>query len=145
MSLLINLSKNTLNFIKNKNLYYRFLTTYYTTNHEWIKTSDNKTGFIGITDYAQNALGDIVYCDIEPVGENIEKGNPFGVLESVKASSDIYMPITGDIIDINPELENNSSIVNSSPMEDGWLIKINIMDIKELDLLLTEDDYNDII
>ena len=93
----------------------RFLTTYYTATHEWLKICDNhKTATVGITEYAQNSMGDIVYADIEPIDTVLNIGDILGTLESVKASIDILMPISGDIIDINPDIEDNISILNNT-------------------------------
>ena len=138
--LLLNFSK-----IGIRSINYRFskaLSTYYTDSHEWVKISDNnKRATIGITDFAQESMGDIVFCDLEDVGGNFKKGDIFGILESVKASSDIHMPISGDIIEINEDVEKNSSLVNEFPLDNGWLIKINIENKDDLATLLTETEY----
>ncbi len=123
----------------------RFLTTYYTKTHEWIKITDNgKKGTVGITDFAQESMGDIVYCDLEEVGSKFKVGDIFGTIESAKASSDIEMPISGNILEVNPNLEDDSSLVNTSAMNEGWLIKINVENKNELESLLTETEYTKI-
>ncbi len=120
----------------------RYLSTYYTKSHEWITTSEDKTqGTIGITNYAQEAMGDIVFCEFEPEDEVITQGNSLGILESVKASSDVNMPISGMIIKTNPELVDQSYLINESPMDQGWLVKVNITNALELEGLLTEEEY----
>lgn len=139
---ILKVSKKTFNFpILRK----RFLTTYYTATHEWLKIGDNhKTATIGITEYAQNSMGDIVYADIEPINTSLNIGDVLGTIESVKASIDIIMPISGDIININPEIIDNVSILNNSPLDKGWLININIKDPDEIKELLSEKEYNQI-
>ncbi|MCP4459270.1 MAG: glycine cleavage system protein GcvH [Cytophagales bacterium] len=95
----------------------------YTKDHEWVKV-DGDTATIGITEFAQNELGDIVFVEIETEGENLQEGDVFGTIEAVKTVSDLFMPITGEVTEINSGLEDNPEIVNSDPYGDGWMIKI---------------------
>ena len=146
MRLLSNISKTVSRFIKNQ-VYVinnsRLFTTYYSETHEWLKISDKDTqGIVGITEYAQESMGDIVFCDLEEVGENLKKGNILGMLESVKASNDIHTPVSGDIIEINDEVIDDPALINEASMDKGWLIKINIENKEELKTLLTEEQYN---
>ncbi|MBN2349867.1 MAG: glycine cleavage system protein GcvH [Bacteroidales bacterium] len=116
----------------------------YTKDHEWIRV-DGEEALIGITDYAQGELGDIVFIEIETEGEDLEKGEVFGTIEAVKTVSDLFMPVTGKVIEINPELEDAPDLVNKDPFGKGWLIKINIVDAGELDDLLDADSYNKLL
>ena len=97
----------------------------YTKDHEWIKL-DGKTAVVGITDFAQSELGDIVYLDINTVGEEIKEHNVFGTVEAVKTVSDLFMPVAGKVLEVNPLLESNPEKVNADPYGDGWLIKIEL-------------------
>jgi glycine cleavage system H protein len=147
MSLLSLFCRNTLISRINKDTFnhLRYFTTYYSESHEWIKLYDNDTkGIIGITDYAQKSMGDVVFCDLESVGEKLHMGDILGSVESVKASSDIHIPISGDIIEVNEEIETESSIINTSAMDKGWLIKIDINDKDEIKKLLTETEYREV-
>merc|ERR1712008_385416 len=92
---------------------------------------------IGITDFAQSELGDVVYVDVPEVGSDVTKGETFGVVESVKAASDVYSPVSGEVLETNPALEDNPALVNSSPFEDGWMMKVKMSDPSELDTLLS--------
>lgn len=116
----------------------------YTNDHEWIKV-DGNTGTIGITDYAQSELGDIVFVDIQNGLEEIQKGNSFGTIEAVKTVSDLLAPISGKVLEINKELESNAEIVNKDPYGAGWIIKIEINDLVELDSLLDAAAYGSLI
>jgi len=123
----------------------RLLSTYYTDSHEWIKVSKCQTkGTVGITNYAQDSMGDVVFCDLEDVGESFNSGEIFGILESVKASSDVHLPVSRNIVEINNKVENETSLINTSPMDDGWLIKIDGIDKYQLTLLLTEEEYKNL-
>ena len=99
----------------------------YTTDHEWIKI-DGNIGIVGITDFAQSELGDVTYVEVPQVGKTIEKGETFGVVESVKAVSDIYAPLGGEIVEVNEALANSPELVNESPYEGAWMIKIRLAD-----------------
>ncbi len=102
-------------------------------------------GIIGITDYAQESLGDITFVELPSLGDSLAKGDAFGVVESVKAASDLYMPVGGEILEVNAELENSPEILNKNPYENGWLLKIKIQDQAETELLLSAADYETII
>ena len=116
----------------------------YTKDHEWIKVDGNVVT-IGITDFAQKELGDIVYVEIESDGEELEQGDVFGTVEAVKTVSDLFMPISGRVIEINENLESEPEIVNSDPYEKGWMIKVEIADASGLDTMLSADDYKSLI
>ncbi len=113
---------------------------YYTDEHEWIDVEDD-VATVGITDYAQGQLGDIVFVELPEVGAMIEQGKDAAVVESVKAASDVYAPITGEVTEVNPALEDDPALVNSSPEEDGWFFKMTIAAEAELDALMDEDAY----
>lgn len=113
---------------------------YYTDEHEWIDVEDD-VATVGITDYAQGQLGDIVFVELPDVGALIEQGKDAAVVESVKAASDVYAPITGEITEVNPALEEDPSLVNSAPEDGGWFFKMTIADVGELDGLMDEDGY----
>ncbi|WP_316771093.1 glycine cleavage system protein GcvH [Pedobacter frigiditerrae] len=116
----------------------------YTKDHEWVSISGNEAT-IGITDFAQRELGDIVYVDINSVGTEVSKEEVFGTIEAVKTVSDLYMPVTGTILAINDELNNGPELVNSDPYGNGWIIKITISDDSELEGLLSADDYKALV
>ncbi|PAB57721.1 glycine cleavage system protein GcvH [Anaeromicrobium sediminis] len=112
---------------------------YYSKDHEWIKVEGNEAS-IGITDYAQHALGEIVYVEMPEVDDELNAGDVFGVIESVKAASDSYMPVSGKITGINEELEDSPELLNNSPYE-SWILKVEISDLSELDSLMDHEDY----
>ncbi len=116
----------------------------YTKDHEWIRAEGN-LAYIGITDYAQGELGDIVFIEIETKGETLNKEDVFGTIEAVKTVSDIFMPVTGTILEVNPDLENTPELVNKDPYNQGWLIKIEMKDSSQLKSLLNSDDYKKLI
>ena len=116
----------------------------YTKDHEWIKIQGN-IGKIGITDFAQKELGDIVYVEINTEGEELEQGGVFGTVEAVKTVSDLFMPLTGKILEFNEELEDEPELVNSEPYDAGWMIKIEIKDSTQLEELLSAEDYKELI
>jgi len=116
----------------------------YTKDHEWIKV-DGEELIIGITDFAQQELGDIVYVEIETEGEKLSKGDVFGTVEAVKTVSDLFMPVSGEIIEINTDLETEPEMVNGDPYEKGWMIKVKIDNASELDNTLSPDEYKDLI
>ncbi|ASJ90335.1 glycine cleavage system protein GcvH [Porphyrobacter sp. CACIAM 03H1] len=113
---------------------------YYTDEHEWIDVEDD-IATVGITDYAQGQLGDIVFVELPEVGAMIEQGKDAAVVESVKAASDVYAPITGEVTETNSALEDDPSLVNSAPEDGGWFFKMTIADAGELDKLMDEDGY----
>ena len=112
----------------------------YSESHEWVK-ADGDTARIGITDYAQDQLGDIVFVELPDVGESFEKGAEFGTVESVKAVSELYLPVSGEIVAINGALEDAPELINNSPFSDGWMIEVRLDDSSELDALMDKDAY----
>ena len=116
----------------------------YTKDHEWIKLEGN-TATIGITDFAQGELGDIVYVEIETVGETLSKDEVFGSVEAVKTVSDLFMPVSGEILALNEALEGNPEAVNKDPYGEGWMIKVRVSDPAELDQLMDAEAYQDLV
>lgn len=116
----------------------------YTEEHEWLLVEDELVT-VGITDFAQDSLGDIVFVELPEVGTMLVAGKPFGVVESVKAVSDVYAPISGEVIEVNEELPDSPETLNTSPYEDGWMIKIKPSDRTQLEDLLDADDYADFV
>ncbi|MFH7001237.1 glycine cleavage system protein GcvH [Flavobacterium bizetiae] len=116
----------------------------YTQDHEWVKI-ENDTAYIGITDFAQHELGDIVYVEIETLGEKLSQHEVFGTVEAVKTVSDLFLPLTGEILELNPKLETNPELVNSDPYGEGWMIKIKIENNAEIEALLKSDAYASLI
>ncbi len=116
----------------------------YTQDHEWIRT-EGEYGFVGISDYAQSNLGDIVFVEIETVGESLGKGEAFGNIEAVKAVEELYMPVSGEVLEVNPALEANPEAVNKDPYGEGWMIKVKIADRSELEGLLDSAAYSQLI
>ena len=112
----------------------------YAKSHEWLKATGD-TARIGITDYAQDQLGDIVFVELPDVGESFEKGDEFGTVESVKAVSELYLPASGEIVAINGALEDAPELINNTPFSDGWMIEIKLADPSELDALMDKDAY----
>jgi len=112
----------------------------YTSDHEWIKI-DGDIATIGITDFAQSELGDIVYVEIETEGDNLEKGEVFGTVEAVKTVSDLFMPLKGEVIEVNDKIEASPESVNDNPYEDGWMIKVKLANMSQLDDLLSAEAY----
>lgn len=116
----------------------------YTKDHEWLRVEGNEA-FVGISDFAQTQLGDVVFLDVGTVGEKIDKGASFGTIEAVKTVSDIFMPISGEVLQFNSKLESNPEFVNKDPYGEGWIIKISINNKSEITELLTADDYSKLI
>ena len=112
----------------------------YAESHEWVKATGD-TARIGITDYAQDQLGDIVFVELPDVGESFEKGAEFGTVESVKAVSELYLPVSGEIVAINEALEDAPELINNTPFSDGWMIEVKLDDSSELDALMDKDAY----
>jgi len=112
----------------------------YTEEHEWVMIEEDIVT-VGITDFAQDSLGDVVFVELPEVGANVEAGKSFGVVESVKAVSDVYSPVTGEVVEVNEELPDSPETINTSPYEDGWMVKIRLSDTAELDDLLDADAY----
>jgi len=116
----------------------------YTKDHEWVKVEGNDA-YIGVTEFAQRELGDIVYIDIPSVGKEVAKEEVFGTVEAVKTVSDLFMPVTGTISEVNPKLDSQPELVNSDPYGDGWMVKISLQNVADVDTLLSADDYKAII
>jgi glycine cleavage system H protein len=112
----------------------------YTKDHEWVRISGNEA-FVGITDFAQGELGDIVFIDINTVGQDVKHGEVFGTVEAVKTVSDLFAPLSGKVLEINPKLESNPEGVNKDPYGDGWLIKMTVANASEAAALLSSADY----
>lgn len=115
-------------------------TTRYTKDHEYIRI-DGDTGIVGITDYAQSQLGDVVYVELPEVGKEVEKGGEAAVVESVKAASEVYAPVSGEVIEVNGDLEAAPGTINEDPAGAGWFMKLKITNTAELDELMSEEDY----
>lgn len=115
----------------------------YTSSHEWVRVEDDGTAYVGITDHAQEAMGDLVFVEAPELGTNLSAGDDAGVVESVKAASDIYAPISGEVVAINEALADSPELVNSDPYGDGWLFQLNVSDTSELDSLLSATDYEE--
>ena len=113
-------------------------------SHEWARVESDGTITIGISDHAQDLLGDIVFVELPEVGQSVDAENDTAIVESVKAASDIFSPLSGEVIEVNSLLENQPEIINSSPYEDGWFYKLTPSDMGELDNLLSPEDYSDI-
>ncbi len=116
----------------------------YSKEHEWVSTEDS-LATIGITDHAQEQLGEIVYIELPSVGEKVSKDDPFGVVESVKAVSDIYAPVSGTVVEVNEDLAESPEVVNEDPYGDGWLIKVRVSDPTDLDDLMDNEEYEQMI
>jgi glycine cleavage system H protein len=112
----------------------------YSREHEWVKV-EGKVALVGITDFAQSELGDVVYVELSGVGAELEANTTFGVVESVKAVSDLYAPVTGTVTEANPQLNDEPELVNSDPYEDGWMLRIEMSDATEVDGLLDAEEY----
>ncbi|XP_071496792.1 glycine cleavage system H protein-like [Diadema antillarum] len=113
----------------------------YSTDHEWVMLQDDQTGQIGITDFAQGQLGDVVFIELPEVGATYERAEPFGTVESVKAASDVNAPVSGEVVEVNTALEGEPGLVNVSPYDEGWLVRMKLSDISELDDLMTKEQY----
>ncbi len=116
----------------------------YTEDHEWVRM-EGDIAVVGITEYAQNELGDIVYIDVPTIGESLEQGDVFGSVEAVKTVSDLFLPLAGEILEINPELDGAPELVNSDPYHKGWMVKVRVSDPSAFDSLLSADDYRKLI
>ncbi|MFP4555867.1 MAG: glycine cleavage system protein GcvH [Bacteroidales bacterium] len=116
----------------------------YTKDHEWIKV-DGNVATVGVTDFAQSQLGDVVFVEIETEGETLDKEEVFGTIEAVKTVSDMFMPVSGKIVAVNEQLADTPELVNKDPYGDGWMIKIELSDASEVDELLTADKYKETI
>ena len=116
----------------------------YTKDHEWIRVEGNEA-YIGITDFAQRELGDIVYIDIPSTGSEVQKEEVFGTVEAVKTVSDLFMPVTGTVAEVNPLLDSQPELVNTDPYGDGWMVKVTLSDPAETEALLSAGDYESLI
>lgn len=116
----------------------------YTQDHEWVRV-EGETAIIGITDFAQGELGDVVFVEIETEGEHLGKGDTFGTVEAVKTVSDLFMPVGGQVVEVNPALADEPELVNKDPYNGGWMIKVIMADTSELDQLLTAEDYKKMV
>jgi glycine cleavage system H protein len=116
----------------------------YTEKHEWIRM-EGKEAYVGITDWAQGELGDVVFVEIETLGEKLSKGEAFGTIEAVKTVSDLFMPASGEVLEINPKLNDEPEIVNKDPYVEGWMIRISVSNAGELNSLLSPADYKAMI
>jgi glycine cleavage system H protein len=116
----------------------------YAKSHEWVRVESDGTVTVGISDHAQGALGDLVYVELPEVGSTVQAGNGVAVVESVKAASDIYAPVSGEVIAVNDALSDAPETINSDPYEGGWIFKLKISDKSELDNLLTPDEYTEL-
>ncbi len=117
----------------------------YTKDHEWIQIHEDGTATVGITDYAQESLGDITFVEFPSVGESFSSGDTFGVVESVKAASDLFMPLDGEVTEINTDVDSEPELLNSDPYEKGWLLKVRIGDSAQVAELLQADAYSELI
>jgi glycine cleavage system H protein len=115
----------------------------FTKDHEWAKL-EGDVAIVGITDYAAHQLGDVVFVEMPGVGDNVKHGQTIGTIESVKTVSDLYSPLTGEVTEVNSELESNPALINEDPHGNGWILKIKLADPKEMDALLSEEDYKKI-
>jgi glycine cleavage system H protein len=117
----------------------------YTKEHEWVRVENDSIGVVGITDYAQSELGDIVYVELPQIGKQVKQLEPFGTIEAVKAVSDLFSPLSGEVIEVNEKLKDSADLINKDPYGEGWIIKIKISDLSELNNLLSAEDYKKLI
>ncbi len=115
----------------------------YTAEHEWISVEDDGTAMIGITDFAQAELGDIVYVELPEPGETLTQMETFGTIEAVKTVADLYAPLSGEVVEVNPEIQDAPTMINESPYDDGWIIKVRPTDNAEFEKLMTPEQYTD--
>ena len=118
------------------------MTTMYTPDHEWINIEDHDAAVVGITHHAQDALGDVVFVDLPEVGKTLKKGEVAGVVESVKAAADLYMPVSGEVVEINTALKDDPSLANADPLGNGWFFKVKVADMAEFDQLMDPPAYD---
>jgi glycine cleavage system H protein len=116
----------------------------YTKEHEWIRI-EGEIAYVGITDYAQSELGEIVFVEVETVGETLNEGEVFGTIEAVKTVSDLYLPVDGEVLEFNEELESNPELVNDDPYGKGWMVKIGVSNLEQLSTLLSDKEYEALI
>lgn len=118
------------------------MTTMFTSDHEWINIEDHEAAVVGITLHAQEALGDVVFVELPAVGKTLKKGEVAGVVESVKAAADLYMPVSGEVVEVNEALRADPSLANSDPMGNGWFFKVHVTDMAEFDQLMDPPGYD---
>ena len=118
------------------------MTTKFTSDHEWINIEDHEAAVVGITLHAQDALGDVVFVDLPAVGRTFKMGEVAGVVESVKAAADIFMPVTGEIVEINEDLRNQPALANTDPLGNGWFFKVHVSNMAEFDELMDAPEYD---
>lgn len=118
------------------------MTTKFTTDHEWINLEDHDAAIVGITQHAQDALGDVVFVDLPAVGSTFKKGEVAGVVESVKAAADLYMPVSGEVVEINEALKTEPALANTDPLGHGWFFKVKVADTAELGELMDAPGYD---
>ena len=118
------------------------MTTKYTPDHEWINIEDHEAAVVGITAHAQDALGDVVFVDLPQVGKSYNKGDVAGVVESVKAAADIYMPVSGEVVEVNEKLRDEPALANTDPLGQGWFFKVKISNMAEFDELMDGPGYD---
>lgn len=117
----------------------------YTQDHEWIRVEGDGTAVIGITEFAQHELGDIVFVDITTAGQSLTKGDVFGSVEAVKTVSDLFLPVDGDVLEVNAEIEKSPELVNTEPYERGWIIRLKVADESQLEGLLSAEAYEELV
>lgn len=121
----------------------------YSEDHEWIRVEEGNIAYVGITDFAQSELGELVYVEVDTIDEDLEKGDVFGTIEAVKTTSDLFIPVTGKILEFNPKLDeaegDEPGLINSDPYGDGWIVKIEISDASQLDDLMDAEAYKAIL
>ena len=118
------------------------MTTKFTPDHEWITITDPTAAVVGITPHAQDALGDVVFVELPEVGRSLKKGEVAGVVESVKAAADLYMPVSGEVVEVNTALKDDPSLANSDPLGNGWFFKVRVADMAEFDQLMDPPAYD---
>lgn len=118
------------------------MTTMFTPDHEWINIEDHDAAIVGITQHAQDALGDVVFVDLPEVGASFKQGDPAGVVESVKAAADVKMPVSGEVVEVNEALRADPSLANSDPMGNGWFFKVKVADMAEFEQLMDPPGYD---
>jgi glycine cleavage system H protein len=116
----------------------------YTREHEWVLVEDG-VATVGITSFAEDQLGDVVFIELPAVGDTVSKDDAMGVVESVKAVSDVYAPVSGEVVEVNDDLPENTEMINDDPYGDGWMVKIELSDVSEIDDLLTADEYKQFV
>ena len=118
------------------------MTTMFTPDHEWINIEDHEAAVVGVTQHAQDALGDVVFVELPEVGRTYKKGDVAGVVESVKAAADVYMPVEGEIVEVNEALRSDPSLINKDPMGNGWLFKVHVTHMEQFDELMDPPGYD---